>query len=511
MTLERIESIFARLLDCTPEARASELGICCGSNSELRTELESLLAAADKARGFLSKATWTLPPNSVPKPQSLLGQHIGPYRLLRELGSGGMGVVFLAERADGQYQHQVALKLAGYGVGMNSVRFRAERQILATLQHPNIARLLDGGTAGSGRPYFVMEHIQGEPIDIYCQARQLELPDVLRLFCTVCEAVQYAHQNLVVHRDLKPSNILVTAEGVPKLLDFGIAKLLQPMQYGVEKTMTATGMSPMTPEFATPEQVRGRPVSTASDVYTLGIVLYKLLTGRHPYEFNSTDLTAIARTICETKVIPPSKAVTSPLRNRLRGDLDNIVLRALRKEPRYRYPSAQQLIEDLRCYLSGQAVSASKPTLRYRCAKLLKRHAWGVGLVGGASGILLISLIIVSWKWHIAQTAQARTDQRLLAVNELTRTIVFELPAVIRQLPDRSAVSKRLLEQSKAYLGWLARERRDDPVLQRELAKIYFELTEVETHLAQLRRWDRQPETLLESAEAALSATSENP
>ena len=413
MVLERIETLFAQLLECQPEERPAKLTALCGNNVELRAELESLLVAADKAKGFLSTPTPAFPITAVAKPQSLLGQQLGPYRLLRELGSGGMGVVFLAERADGHYQHQVALKLAGYGMGMSSDRFRTERQILAKLQHPNIARLLDGGTSGSGRPYFVMEYIQGEPIDRYCQTRQLPLPEILPLFCTVCDAVQYAHQNLIVHRDLKPSNILVTAEGVPKLLDFGIAKLLAPMQYGVEKTVTATGISPMTPEFATPEQVRGRPVTAASDVYTLGIILYKLLTGRRAYEFNSTDLTAIARTICETEVTPPSKIAAPPLRNRLRGDLDNILLRALRKEPRHRYPSVQQLADDLRCYLNGQAVSASKPTLRYRSAKFLKRHALGVSLAGLTLCALLAGVIATTWQWRNAQAAHELSQQCL--------------------------------------------------------------------------------------------------
>jgi serine/threonine protein kinase len=252
-----------------------------------------------------------------------------------------MGTVHLAARDDGEFHHQVALKLVKRGMDTDLIlrRFRYERQILAELDHPNIARLLDGGTTDDGRPYFVMEYIDGDPIDVYCRKTNLSLIRRLQLFQTVCSAVQYAHQNLIVHRDIKPGNILVTRSGVPKLLDFGIAKLLDPAR---EQTATgqAATMRALTPEYASPEQVRGDPITTASDVYSLGVVLYEILTGRRPYEVDSMQPADIERAVCDTDPVPPSQAITSSgdeaARRRLRGDLDTIVLMAMKKDPRRR-------------------------------------------------------------------------------------------------------------------------------------------------------------------------------
>jgi serine/threonine-protein kinase len=332
-------------------------------------------------------------------------RRIGAYRVLRELGHGGMGTVYLAARADDQYQKQVAIKVVR---GLDSdeiVRyFRRERQILAALDHPNIARLMDGGTTEDGLPYFVMERVEGEPIDRYCDQRKLSVQERLRLFQGVCAAVQYAHQNLVVHRDLKPSNILVDAHGVPKLLDFGLAKLLNPEIFGEAATGTALAM---TLEYASPEQARGQRITTATDVYSLGVVLYELLTGHRPYGRQAQDSLQLLRAVCEEEPERPSTAVgrterrtlpngavwtTTPdavsrtregtpekLRRRLRGELDNIVLMALRKEPQRRYRSVEALSEDIRRYLEGRPVTAHKATVWYRSSKFVRRNALGVG------------------------------------------------------------------------------------------------------------------------------------
>ncbi|MGH8583347.1 MAG: serine/threonine protein kinase [Gammaproteobacteria bacterium] len=402
MLQDRVEESFAKLVVCRPEERRAQLAALREGDTDLFAEVESLLAVATKARGFLSIAS--VPPPEAFEPEIMLGQRLGPYQIVGELGDGGMSTVFLGERADGQYRQQVAIKLFLYHQGAKSLRsrFDIERHILATLEHPNIARLLDGGTCADGRPFLVMEYVRGVAIDAYCRTRRLPLSAILELFCTVCNAVQYAHQNLVVHRDLKPGNILVTEEGVPKLLDFGIAKLLAPLPEGTEAPVTRAGNVLMTPEYAAPEQVGDAPITIATDVYALGVILYNLLTGQLPYEVGG-DLATIIRTLRETEAPPPSSVVQGPLRAQLHGDIDNIVLRALRKEPRHRYPSVRQLAEDLERYLTGQPVSATKPTWRYRCAKSIKRNRLGVGLSCLAVVALLGGAVTTTWQWRTAQ------------------------------------------------------------------------------------------------------------
>ena len=365
------------------------------------------------------------------------GRRIGPYQTLREIGRGGMGVVWLATRADDAYQKQVAIKLVWPGPESGEVlrRFRQERQILANLEHPNIARMLDGGTTEEGWPYVVMEYIEGQSITHYCTAHQLSLNERLQLFRTVCDAVQYAHQNLVVHRDLKPGNILVTEGGTVKLLDFGIAKLLNPDLSPDDSAATRTGLHLMTPEYASPEQVRGEAITTASDVYSLGVVLYELLTGQRPYQFKNHSLPEIERVICEQEPTAPSRSQkseggtlkseekadvvflpSSALRvppSFLRGDLDNIVLMALRKEARQRYGSVAQLSEDLRRYLAGEAVLARKDTLGYRAGKFVRRHRIGVVTAALIFITLLGGIVTTSWQASVAR-AGARENRRLL-------------------------------------------------------------------------------------------------
>ena len=337
------------------------------------------------------------------------GTRIGPYRLLHTLGVGGMGEVFLAERADAEFEQKVAIKVVSGGNFSRSVqsRLKIERQILAQLDHPNIAHLLDGGSLPEGTAYLVMEYIDGLPIDAYCDANRLDIAARLKLFQTVCAAVHYAHQNLIVHRDLKPSNILVTAAGVPKLLDFGIAKLLDERQ-SVQHTlaMTHAGLRVLTPDHASPEQVRGQPVTTSSDVYVLGVLLYKLLAGASPFVIASTRLTDIERAICEKEPPLPSHAVivdatpaalavadaraTTPprLRRSLRGDLDNMILRAMCKDPERRYASSQQMASDIQRFLEGKPVIARRDTVSYRSAKFVRRH-W-LPVAAAASFVMLI-------------------------------------------------------------------------------------------------------------------------
>jgi serine/threonine protein kinase/Tfp pilus assembly protein PilF len=368
---------------------------------------------------------------------------IGPYRILRTLGVGGMGEVFLAERADAQFDQQVAIKVVHSGPldgGMHS-RFKVERQILAQLDHPNIARLMDGGSLPDGSAYLIMEYIDGVSIDVYCDEHRLDITTRLKLFQTVCAAVHYAHQNLIVHRDLKPSNILVTIDGVPKLLDFGIAKLLDERQAARHTvTVTHADIRIMTPDHASPEQVRGAPITTSSDVYVLGVLLYKLLCGVGPFVLSSTRFSEIEKAICEKDPMPPSQAVPLNdsreslaiaeargvsgvrLRRSLQGDLDNIVAMAMRKEPDRRYGSAQQLSGDIQRYLEGKPVIARRDTFSYRSTKFVKRH-WLPVSVAASVVFLVIAFATTTYfqSLRIAAERDRVAEQRELADRERVR------------------------------------------------------------------------------------------
>lgn len=395
---------------------------------DLRIEFESLLACDEHTNGFLNAPAMALSADFFDEDnltEARAGQHVGAYRILREIGRGGMGTVFLAERADGQFEQSVALKVVRRSFADTDLarRFRQERQILASLNHPNIARLLDGGVSVDGEPFLAMEYVEGLRIDAYADVHQLSTHERLRLFRQVCGAVQYAHQNLVIHRDLKPSNILVTAEGVPKLLDFGIAKLLD-AENGGAQTVTAVGV--MTPEYASPEQVRGESVTTASDVYSLGVVLYELLTGRRPYRVTGRRPDEIARAIREQEPLKPSEARSEPpasagpvLNPRddargsdlksLRGDLDNIVLMAMRKEPSRRYASVAQFAEDIRRHLDGLPVLARKDTFKYRATKFVNRNKMAVAAAALVTLALIGGILGVVWQ------ARAASEKAILA------------------------------------------------------------------------------------------------
>ncbi len=373
----------------------------------------------------------------------MTGRRIGPYRVLRTLGAGGMGEVYLAERADAEFEQQVAIKVVhGGAVGRSaSSRFKIERQILARLDHPNIAHLLDGGTLPDETAYIVMEYVDGVPIDTYCDGLRLDVAARLKLFQTVCTAVHYAHQNLIVHRDLKPSNILVTRSGVPKLLDFGIAKLLGDRQAGHHTlAVTHADFRIMTPDHASPEQVRGQVITTASDVYVLGVLLYKLLAGIGPYVIPSARLTDIERAICENAPPLPSSAVGGDesatgravaeargmtpgrLRRALQGDLDNIVCMAMRKEPERRYGSAQQLAGDIQRYLDGRPVLARSDTLSYRSSKFIRRH-WLPVAAGASVFALILAFAVTAYvqSLRIAAERDRVAEQREAAEHERAR------------------------------------------------------------------------------------------
>ena len=398
--LARIRTVYEAALLHEGEERAVFLDRECQGDEALRREVDLLLAARQRVPGWLSEPLLAPAPMVEPPFRSLPrmeGHQLGGYTLDREIGRGGMGCVYLAERSDGTFRKQVAIKIVQPGVNGADVlrRFRQEREILASLDHPGIARLLDAATTEEGLPYFIMELVDGRPIDRWCDERKLNVTQRLKLFRTVCDAVQYAHQRLVVHCDLKPGNILVTADGKVKLLDFGIAKLLRQEREGDETTRTLTLL--MTPEYASPEQVNGEAITTLTDVYSLGVVLYELLTGHRPHHLLKAAVREVARVLAEEEPARPSAVVATTeerltpeavsevregdpnrLRKRLEGDLDCIVLTALHKEPVRRYSSVEAFGEDLGRHLEDRPVNAREDSLWYRASRFVRRHPGGV-------------------------------------------------------------------------------------------------------------------------------------
>ena len=379
---ERIEEIFLQAADVPPSERAALLDRMCGGDTEIRMEVESLLRADTTGESAVCAAIESEVASMLDE-SSPVDTRLGSYRLLKEIGRGGMGTVYLAERADGQFRKQVAVKMVRPDMDTEFIlaRFRRERQVLGRLDHPNIGRLLDGGTATNGTPYFVMEYIDGDWITRYCKSKTLGVEEKVRLFLHICSAVHYAHLQFVVHRDLKPGNILVNSKGEPKLLDFGICKLLY-RTAGGEDTITI-GTALLTPQYACPEQVRGEPVTIASDVYSLGAVFYELLTGVRPHVFPELTPQVIEQVVCERDVIAPSEVVrrhNEKLAARLRGDLDTIVLHAMHKEPSRRYETVELFAEDRRRYLADEPITARPDHFVYRSRKFLRRNRLAVGV-----------------------------------------------------------------------------------------------------------------------------------
>lgn len=403
------------------------------------------------------------------------GSLVGPYRVVREIGSGGMGAVYLAERAD-EFRLQVAIKVLRRDAGSRALaaRFRHERQILAALRHEGIACLHDGGSLGDGRPYFVMELVAGVPIDEWCRARGLDAAARVRLFLQVCAAVQYAHRNLIVHCDLKPANILVTAEGTPKLLDFGIAKLV----HGGEQTgeMTQAGFRLMTPEYASPEQVRGLPVTTSTDVYSLGMVLYLLLAGRPAYELGGRSLTEIERTVCETEPARPSAAGGAGLA----GDLDNIILKALEKDPARRYASVEALSADLMRHLNGLPVEARPQTLVYRAGKFVRRNRAMVAAGAVAVLSLVAGTAVAARQAVVAERQRAIAERRFADVRRLANTFLFEFHDKIKDLTGSTEARQYVVTRALEYLNGLEKESAGNTGLELELAEAWRRLGDVQ-------------------------------
>lgn len=463
---ERLEELFAAAVDLPSGLRASFVEQETGGDSELRLELEALLEHDGRAKGRIGQAIRSATP-----PLEWTGRRVGPYRIVREIGRGGMGLVFEAVRDDDEYRKTVALKIAPWWRDLDLLRerFRQERQILAGLEHPHIARFLDGGTH-HGIPYFAMELVEGLRITDY--AAGLKLRPRIELFREVCSAVQYAHQSLVVHRDLKPANILVTDSGIPKLLDFGIAKLLSPF----EEDRTVTRMSPWTPDYASPEQVRARPVTTRTDVYSLGLILFEMLTGKRAQTADTSSPLALDRSICEAELPRASTRACRTMARQLAGDLDTIIAKATQKEPDRRYASVSELSDDLGRYLEGRAVRARKDSAAYRARKFLTRNRAPV-----AAGLALTAALIggASVAWIQARRAEYQrqiADRRFQQVRQLAGKFVLDFHDAIAGLPGSTAARKMVVETGLGYYDTLVQEAHGDRDLLEEIARGYDRL-----------------------------------
>jgi len=504
---EKVKDVLAATLDLAPTERAGYLDRRCNGDDQLRGEVVRLLEREHAAgSNFLRQtalaqaATAVLPEQDNP----WIGRRVGAYQIVEQIGVGGMGEVYRAFRADDQFHKEVALKVVRAGQDSQFVvaRFRNERQVLASLDHPNIARLLDGGTTQEGVPYLVMELVEGQPLGEYCDERQLSISERLNLFLQVCGAVQYAHQRLIIHRDIKPSNILLTPDGTPKLLDFGIAKVLDSdLQWEASQTLTA--FRPLTPEYASPEQINGEAVTTASDVYSLGVVLYDLLAGRGPYPAARYSK-ELANVICRLDPDKPSTIVSrvritngatpvdvaqiararnstpQKLRKQLSGDLDNIVLMALRKEPSRRYASAEGFGEDIRRHLQNLPVIARTDTVRYRAAKFAFRHKTGMAAATVIAVLLIVSMVGISWEAHLARVQRLRAERRFQDVRELANSLIFDVHDSLQGVPGTTNARRLIVDKAVHYLDSLEQEARDDSALQRELAEAYKRIGDVQ-------------------------------
>ncbi|MDQ3802846.1 MAG: protein kinase [Acidobacteriota bacterium] len=480
----QIEELLDAALEREPAERGPLLDRACAGDADLRREVESLLVHETPSEDFIEAPAFVLAADLLADGagEELENRRLGAYKILREIGRGGMGAVFLAERSDGEFQQKVALKLVRRGFATPDLtrRFRRERQILASLNHPNIARLLDGGVSTDGEPFLVMEYVEGVRIDAYCGEHNLSTGERLRLFLAVCRGVSYAHQHLVVHRDIKPSNILVTSEGVPKLLDFGIAKLLG-AEHGDEHTQTT--LHAFTPEYASPEQVLGASITTASDVYSLGVLLDELLHGARP---SSGGRPAVGGWRSESGGRRKTVATNLPTnheearagrkaagRKSVSAELKNIIAMARREEPARRYASVAQFAEDVQRYLDGRPVRAQKDSFTYRAGKFVRRNKVGVAAVFLVALSLVVGLAAALWQANVARRERDRAERRFNDVRRLSNALLTDIAPKIERLQGSTEARQALVVQSLEYLNSLAQEAGGDLLLQSELASAY--------------------------------------
>lgn len=472
----RVEDLFDAASELDAGARPAWLAEACADDPGLRAEVERMLAADGAARASLENAVDAAVDSTGRPPANLSGLRIGAYEILSEIGRGGMGLVYLARRDDDVFRKEVALKVVRGGLEAAHVleRFKEERRILARLEHPYIARILDGGSTPDGAPFLVLEYVKGQPITAYSAARSLGLRERLELFRKVCAAVQYAHQNLVVHRDLKPGNIFVDEQGDPKLLDFGIAKLLDA---DPEATRTVDFGRLLTPQYASPEQVNGEPVTAASDVYSLGAVLYELVTGKAAHQLNGLSGVAYYKEICEREVTRASLAARQPGApfppRVLEGDLDAILRMALEKDPRRRYATADRLSDDIRRHLEYLPVRATAGSFRHRALKFLRRNRGPVAAAALIAATLIGGIAATSYQAR-------RAERRLQEGRHLASSFVFDVYDALSKLPGATKARELVVNRALAYLKNMEREAPDDPGLQFELATAYRKIADVQ-------------------------------
>jgi non-specific serine/threonine protein kinase/serine/threonine-protein kinase len=478
-TWQLIKTTVADALERPPEEREAFVTAACGRDEALAGEVRSIVRAAAHADAYLEG------PIGLSATGAASGTRIGPWRIVCPLGHGGMASVYLAERADAEFTQRAALKLVrgGFFDDVLRRRFDDERRILASLEHPCIARFIDGGATADGVPYVTLEYVEGVRIDEFCESSRLGLRDTLALFRHVCSAVEYAHQRLIVHRDIKASNILISADGTPKLLDFGIAKLIDPAAI---QQQTHTLLRVATPESASPEQLRGEPVTTATDIYSLGVLLYRLVTGVSPYRGPMASEVDLLRAVCEETPIAPSRFMAGPtppatrwLRRGRNDDLDHILLKALRKEPDRRYLSVEQFSNDLQRYLEARPVAAAPDSRAYRVRKFLARHR--AGTVAAAVLVLAVAAGVsaTAWQARIAGRERARAQAQFDAVRSLANAVLGEVYDAIATLPGSVPAQRLVLAKATAYLDSLVPQAADDVALRVELARGYMRLGQV--------------------------------
>lgn len=482
----RIRELVADALEIAPAERAAWFASACGDDAELRRECESLLREDDRADERLGSSWTHTPAELLARSPTAVGAQIGRWRVVRAIGEGGMGSVYLAERAAPGFVQRAALKLV-HGARMSSSvarRFELEQRALARLEHPGIARLIDAGLADDGVPFLAMELVEGAAIDQWCRERQADVAERVRLIAEVCEAVRYAHARSVVHRDLKPSNVLVDNDGRPRLIDFGIARVLEDSLAGESTNSLPRAL---TPRYASPEQVRGEPATTESDVYSLGVLLFELLVGASPYGPATRATREIERAVCDATTPAPSEAAADPhLARQLRGDLDAIVLRAMAKAPERRYASAAELGADLRRHLAGAPVLARPDSLSYRLATLVRRHRVGSALAVafvaalGGGAVISTTQFLRAREAELGEQAQRRlAERRYDELREVASTLVFDAHDAIGHLPGSTAAREKLLEQGRKLLERLEQDTRSDRALTLDLARAHIRLADL--------------------------------
>ena len=486
----KVEELLNAALELEPAGRPKFLDDACADAPELRREVESLLVCEEEATAFLAAPALAFSVDffdDADGGDERAGQTIGHYRIIREIGRGGMGAVYLAERSDGEFEQEVALKVVRRSFADSDLarRFRRERQILASLNHPNIARLLDGGVSADGEPFLVMEYVEGTRVDEHCERRALPTRERLKLFLAVCRGVSYAHQHLVVHRDIKPSNIIVAHDGAPKLLDFGIAKLLDSERAGEH---TRTEMRAFTPDYASPEQVGGGQITTASDVYSLGVLLRDLLNGARPSPdaakapgmWRSESLGKTVVTNLPTDQEDGNRRVKTGPREFAGAELENIIAMAMREDPARRYAAAAQLSEDVQRYLDGRPVRAQKDSFTYRTGKFVRRNKAAVGAAVLVALSLVVGLAAALWQANVARRERDRAERRFADVRQLSNALLTDIAPKIENLQGATEARQSVVVQSLKYLDSLTQEASDDLQLQSELATAYEKVGDIQ-------------------------------